>query len=396
MEIDAVKLPLRHCVQDAVAICADLATSTARERRARLDRIRTGSASFSALRTAVSVASLHDRLFRERSWCESDTERTAADDHDLLTYIAWFVDQQFSAQKSNQLDEVIFEASWREFVIQISRVTLVWTFIIPLHNVGLIEHTDELVVSPRLRIIRLSEADREKYRGRLDPLHAPLAAAKLTMTAPRQVIVSPASAADVAERLVAAMRCTCTHKVWAEKVSISADDPFDSHSLSWQPFEWTGYRGISLAPLDDFVILSADSVAQIAALYHLFALREHEQTSFQDVLRRFNVASERPNHQDMLLDCWVALEKLLLPEHGRVKGAPAARRLARLLASPDPNAITEIVRRSYRLRSQIVHGSAGRDEAQLYRVAWETYELLKRSLVAAALVPPPFDPSSLD
>jgi hypothetical protein len=395
MQIDAIKLPLHRCVHDALAICANLTGSTARERRARLDHMLTESDAFSTLRAAVNVPPLDDQFFRDTSWCETDKERSAAHDRDLLTYIAWFFEEQFSVHTSSQLDDPIFEKSWHEFIVQVSRPTLLWSFVIPLRNLGLTQHVDEFAISPQLRIARLSKTERQHCRGKLDASEVPHAAAKWTTTAPRQIALSPASAADVAERVVAALRCVCTHQIWAEEVSVSADDLFESHSLSWRPFEWTGHRGIPLFPDENFVVLTSNSASQVAALYQLFARFEYAQASFLEVLRRFNSSSERVNRRDMLLDCWVALERLLLPEHGRTKAEPLARRLTRLLKSSDPNTTTETVRRSYRLRSKIVHGSGDHDEFDLHRVAWETYQLLRCSLIAVATMPPPFDPTAL-
>jgi hypothetical protein len=105
-------------------------------------------------------------------------------------------------------------------------------------------------------------------------------------------------------------------------------------------------------------------------------------------LRRFDSSYSRNEDEDSLIDLWVAFEALLLP-HGKSKlSYRAAMRIAGLAGdeSAEQREAFQLARRSYKCRSQVVHGEATRES--LSTVVTETRELARKVLRVWLLDPP--------
>jgi hypothetical protein len=105
-------------------------------------------------------------------------------------------------------------------------------------------------------------------------------------------------------------------------------------------------------------------------------------------LRRFDSAYSRYEHEDSLIDLWIAFEALLLPDGQSELSYRAALRIA-VLAGSERNeriAAFEQARLSYKCRSQVVHGEA--TEARLKNIVADTRELARKVLRAWILGPP--------
>jgi hypothetical protein len=96
-------------------------------------------------------------------------------------------------------------------------------------------------------------------------------------------------------------------------------------------------------------------------------------------LRRFDAAYGRISDEDRLIDYWIALEALFLPDRQDELSYMGSLRIARFLEQDRlaRTATFELMRRSYRLRSQIVHGST---PGEIHEVAGETEQVLRRAL----------------
>lgn len=80
---------------------------------------------------------------------------------------------------------------------------------------------------------------------------------------------------------------------------------------------------------------------------------------FDIALRRFNYYYDRPSVEDRFLDAMIAFENLLLPEKDELSLRLALRTSNLLGASvEDKHVIYEFMRKAYKIRSDIAHGSA--------------------------------------
>ncbi len=113
-------------------------------------------------------------------------------------------------------------------------------------------------------------------------------------------------------------------------------------------------------------------------------------------LRRFDSAYERYEQTDALIDLWIAFEALLVPDGTSELRYRAALRIARL-AGPEPsdreNAFA-FAKRSYDVRSKVVHGTAPPDD--LGKVLEETRQLARVVLERWICDPPQDGVQGLD
>jgi Apea-like HEPN len=88
------------------------------------------------------------------------------------------------------------------------------------------------------------------------------------------------------------------------------------------------------------------------------ALSDHDYRTFDFAVRRFNSMYERSNIEDQLIDCWIAFEALFLADAQQELAYKAGMRIAMFVGDTvDARlAIREKLKRSYDLRSKIVHG----------------------------------------
>lgn len=99
---------------------------------------------------------------------------------------------------------------------------------------------------------------------------------------------------------------------------------------------------------------------------------------FSLALRRFMDAYQKDSPADRLIDYWVALEVLLLPDGGGELWYRAATRLAFFIAEPgDRPSIFALAKKSYQARSGVVHRSQSEIDAELLGA---TEELLRKAL----------------
>ena len=113
-------------------------------------------------------------------------------------------------------------------------------------------------------------------------------------------------------------------------------------------------------------------------------------------LRRFEMAYERGIAEDRLIDYWVALEALFLPDIFQELSFRASLRIAYYVAGT-PDEREEVFRKmrlSYDIRSDVVHGQ--RLKADVSEVASDTEEILRRALRAEVMNPGSLNVDRLD
>jgi hypothetical protein len=131
---------------------------------------------------------------------------------------------------------------------------------------------------------------------------------------------------------------------------------------------------------------AGEDKALTALLNGLRAAQEDRRLAL--ALRRFDTSYERDECEDSLIDLWIAFEALVLPEGGSELSYRAALRIAQL-AGDDKDTRREAfeqARRSYKCRSQIVHGETVK--SNLGKVFEQTQELARKVLRAWILDPP--------
>jgi hypothetical protein len=105
-------------------------------------------------------------------------------------------------------------------------------------------------------------------------------------------------------------------------------------------------------------------------------------------LRRFDSAYSRYEHEDSLIDLWIAFEALLLSDSNIELSYRVSLRIAALVGT-EPNERGKVfkqARDSYKCRSEVVHGVA--TKGSLSAVVAETRELARRVLRRWVLEPP--------
>jgi hypothetical protein len=148
-------------------------------------------------------------------------------------------------------------------------------------------------------------------------------------------------------------------------------------SLLGEGVGWTVFPGGD-APTGDGYVLTGDDVKAAAGIVsHVTAL--DGDARFSLAMRRFMDAYHRHSLPDRLVDFWVGLETLLLPDGGEGEMRfRAATRLAFLLG--DRQTRMDIFRRakkSYHVRSKIVHGTEMGMDPELLK---DTEEFLRGAL----------------
>ncbi|MFP4642360.1 MAG: hypothetical protein ACLFPU_09340 [Dehalococcoidia bacterium] len=124
------------------------------------------------------------------------------------------------------------------------------------------------------------------------------------------------------------------------------------------------------------------------------------ETKIRVALERWNSAADRATEEDKLIDYWIALESLFVPDSTEELSYRTALRIAAFLGSDgvERTQIYKQMKDSYRLRSEIVHGSIRKRKKNVGPT-----ELIKlsRSYLRQALLRilesgRPFDPSKLE
>jgi hypothetical protein len=144
-----------------------------------------------------------------------------------------------------------------------------------------------------------------------------------------------------------------------------------------------GASSFRVGPSDDLVIADDDVPALAGILGRLreIDLRDDEAgRRFELALSRVNTAAQRRAIEDRLIDYWVAIEALFVPDSGGEISFRARTRVARFITTDleERKRITKTLSRSYGRRSQVVHGDTPHGDTPT--LTQETGELLRRAL----------------
>ncbi len=114
-------------------------------------------------------------------------------------------------------------------------------------------------------------------------------------------------------------------------------------------------------------------------------------------LRRWGNLSERFHEDDAMIDYWIALEALFVPESTQEVRYRASLRVAAFIGATTEERVRvyKDLRNSYDLRSAIVHGRVPKSEQKLNLIG-ETRSYLRKALLKVLADYEPFNPESIE
>lgn len=133
------------------------------------------------------------------------------------------------------------------------------------------------------------------------------------------------------------------------------------------------------SPFADPATVDAGNVDEVVRLTRLCMEEPRRDRRLELALRRFDTAIDRHDYEDQIIDLWIALEALLLPDDRAELSYRASLRLAQAVGrdASDRVKVFELARQSYNTRSKIVHGDQENDVRQ---VAADLREVTQRLL----------------
>ncbi len=139
--------------------------------------------------------------------------------------------------------------------------------------------------------------------------------------------------------------------------------------------------------------LTAEDIQTVKSVWN--ASRQHGLLALP--LSRVSIAWMRSSHEDRLIDYWVGLESLFLQGMNDELKFRAAIRIAEFLGATGDERVRyfEQIKKSYDLRSKVVHGSRFR-AADLAEAESATRAALRLALLKIARSDKPFRPEELD
>jgi hypothetical protein len=131
------------------------------------------------------------------------------------------------------------------------------------------------------------------------------------------------------------------------------------------------------------LVVTGDAASEVHGNL-LAQLPEREQHLFEVAHRRFQNIYYRLSDEDRLIDAWIAFEALFLADLAGELNFRAQMRVAQFtgISKADKETIREALKRSYDMRSKIVHGARAskRKPEAVAACATETVDILRRAL----------------
>jgi hypothetical protein len=187
--------------------------------------------------------------------------------------------------------------------------------------------------------------------------------------------------AELVQRTLTALRLMHSGRPLAWRFWSEPSDPSVLHRFST---EGALARQVSPHPSDEYRFEASD-VGVLTRIYGELEVAALSSASpVQLALRRLNSAVERTSKADRILDYWIGLEALFLPQIKQELSYRAALRIAAILGTDPENRQEryEIAKKSYGIRSKIIHGDDV-PTVTVDQVESETQELLRLSLLRA-------------
>lgn len=115
-------------------------------------------------------------------------------------------------------------------------------------------------------------------------------------------------------------------------------------------------------------------------------------------LKRWDMVSERFDEYDKLIDYWIAFESLFASDSSQEVTYRASLRIAALIGNTSEEKVQlyKDLRESYKLRSEVVHGSVPKNKKNAYLLVDKTRSYLRRALLKLLSSGQAFDPAAME
>ena len=312
-----------------------------------------------------------------------------------------FLGTYFDRANSFVFDANTFSAVFRVLIDELQSSTVKVSELSPLLNASL--DCDRIVIAEGLSIRKLTIDELEQWLNR--NLELPMAAMHPTMPVDGPSGLDCAielayekgrfegwgtleEIRDIADDLVTALRLVTDkniHIAFTRRIGSGMLEPGGGTSSSLR-----GHRPWPEAQI------SASMRPRISDLWQrVHALPKNSPLTL--ALRRWDMVADRENEDDALIDYWVALEAMFVPESTQEVSYRASLRIAAFIAesSDDRQLAYKLLRDSYNVRSKIVHGGTPRSGEKTALVA-QTRSYLRDALVKSLSTDESFDPKTME
>ena len=317
----------------------------------------------------------------------------------LVTFMGIYLDRTGEIK----FDETVFTTCFEDLTrdIQVSYITV--TDLTPLIHTDI--QSDKLQIEAGVLLRQLRSNELEKWlNGDVYPLvqtHPLTSSELLSLRCAIEVeyqqprfaaIGSKPEPYEQRQRLLTAIRLVtdASPQMAFTKSRTSGLSLFGFDSTSW---------GISYQRYGSSMKMDRNQEIQTVALYKRLGSGPNRDR-IALALSRWNSAGDKLTDEDKLIDYWIALESLYVPETSQELSFRVALRIAAFLGlnGTERQTIYDEMRDSYRLRSEIVHGSMNKNKkkipsAELIKV---TRSYLRRTLLRIVESDKVFDPTKLE
>lgn len=293
-----------------------------------------------------------------------------------------FVNAYVNRTKGFQFAEKAFGELFDDVRREIESLDITVTELSPLINVEI--ESAQIQIQPGIRLRQISTSELEEWlnTNSLDPSQ-PLASHQLVrLQCSLEVVyqqnrLAAPGFSEKGSRLITAMRLITDG---FPRAAFTRTSP--------SSFVTPGYSMTSWGPLTirfgPSVRITKSQEPELIKLYDCLGSSPNLSVA-RLALLRWNSAGDRLTEEDKLIDYWIALESLFVPDATQELSYRAALRIAAFLGSngPERRRIYEEMKDSYRLRSEIVHGSIRKKRKKLTvsELTGLTRSYLSRSLL---------------
>jgi hypothetical protein len=315
-----------------------------------------------------------------------------------------FVHRYLDRTQRVEYDEEVFSIVFGEFQRDIESPNITVTELSPLMNVDI--EFDQIETEPGIRLRQLSVEELEKWLngGGIFPSHPLNSFELLQLRCAIEVVYSQSRGAvsgsnpaayEKVFRLMAAMRLLTDG---SPRLAFTT-----RHTSTLSGGGHTSWGGATLRFGPRVKIGTSQGSALTELCGRLCSSLNRDRAAL--ALARWNTAGDRLTQEDKLIDYWIGLESLFVPDTNEELSYRTALRIAAFLGSDgaERQRIYKEMKDSYSLRSRIVHGSMSKRRRGKNRTPSEASELinltqanLRRALLKILESDQRFDPTEFE
>jgi hypothetical protein len=268
--------------------------------------------------------------------------------------------------KGFKFSEQVFDQLFKELHREIVSPDVTFTELSPLMNVEI--RSDQIQIDSSMRLRQLSTDELEEWLNvetllsspplSIDELIGLQSAVEVIYQQKRHSAFGSKNAREKVGRLMTAMRLLtdASPRLAFTEIRPSSLLTF-GRATSW---------AASILRYGHRVTVDKSQESELIDLYKKLGSGPNV-TSVKLALARWDSAADRLTEEDMLIDYWVALESLFVPDTTQELRYRTALRIAAYLGTNgmERNQIYEQMKESYSLRSEIVHGHIGKQKRKI-------------------------------